>query len=46
VAELLLERVRAEFEPVTELDARQSIRVDTTGSPEGAVRAVLEALRI
>jgi aminoglycoside phosphotransferase family enzyme/predicted kinase len=39
--ESLLERVRAEFEPVTELDAGEHLRVDTTGSPDGAVRALL-----
>jgi hypothetical protein len=42
--EALLERVRAEFEPVTELGAGEHVRVDTTGSPEAAVRAALEAL--
>ena len=43
--EPLLDRVRAEFESGTELDAGEH-RVDTTGSPEAAVRAVLGALRI
>jgi hypothetical protein len=38
--------VRAEFESVTELDAGEHLRVDTTGSPEAAVRAVLGAIRI
>jgi aminoglycoside phosphotransferase family enzyme/predicted kinase len=42
--EALLERVRAEFEPVTELGASEHVRVDTTGSPEAAVRAVLTCL--
>ena len=36
--------MRAEFEPVTELDAGEHVRVDTTGPPEAAVRAVLGAL--
>jgi predicted kinase len=44
--ELLLARVRAEFEPVTEFDAGEHVRVDTTGPPEAAVRAALEALRV
>jgi len=44
--ENLLDRVRAEFEPVTELGASQHIRVDTTGSTETAVHAVLGTLRI
>ena len=44
--EPLLDRVRAEFESVTELAAGEHLRVDTTGSPEAAVRAVLGALRI
>ena len=43
--EALLERVRAEFEPVTELGAGEHVRVDTTGPPEAAVRAAREALR-
>jgi hypothetical protein len=42
--ESLLARVRAEFEPVTELEAVEHIRVDTTGPPDAATRAVLEAL--
>ena len=41
--EALLERVRAEFEPVTELGAGEHVRVDTTGPPEAAVRTVLTA---
>ena len=44
--EALLERVRAEFEPVTELGAGEHVRVDTTGPPEAAVRAALEALPV
>jgi uncharacterized protein len=43
--EALLERVRAEFEPVTELGAGEHVRVDTTGPPEVAVRVAREALR-
>jgi uncharacterized protein len=43
--EPLLDRVRAEFEPVTELDAGEHLPVDTTGSPEAAVRAVMGAFR-
>jgi aminoglycoside phosphotransferase family enzyme/predicted kinase len=42
--ESLLERVRAEFEPVTELDPGEHIRADTTGPRDAAVRAVLAAL--
>ena len=42
--ESLLERVRAEFEPVTELAAGEHIRVDTTGPPEAAVRTLLGVL--
>jgi aminoglycoside phosphotransferase family enzyme/predicted kinase len=42
--EALLERVRADFEPVTELGASEHVRVDTTGPPEATVRAALEAL--
>ena len=42
--EALLERVRAEFEPVTELDAGEHVRVDTSGPPERAVRVVMTAL--
>jgi hypothetical protein len=42
--ESLLERVRAEFEPVTELGPGEHVRVDTAGPPEAAVRAALEAL--
>jgi predicted kinase len=44
--EALLDRVCAEFEPVTELDAGEHLRVDTTGPPEAAVRAVLDALPV
>jgi aminoglycoside phosphotransferase family enzyme/predicted kinase len=44
--EALLERVRAEFEPVTELGAGEYVRVDTTGPPESSARAVLEAIRV
>ena len=44
--EALLDRVRAEFEPVTELGAGEHVRVDTTGPPEAAVRAVLGALPV
>ena len=43
--EALLERMRAEFEPVTELGGGEHIRVDTTAPPEAAVRAVLGSLR-
>jgi aminoglycoside phosphotransferase family enzyme/predicted kinase len=42
--ESLLERVRAEFEPVTDLGPGEHVRVDTAGPPEAAVRAALEAL--
>jgi aminoglycoside phosphotransferase family enzyme/predicted kinase len=42
--ESLLARVRAEFEPITELDAVEHVQVDTTGPPEAAARAALEAL--
>ena len=41
--EALLDRVRAEFEPVTELDVGEHVRVDTTGPPEVAVRTLLTA---
>ena len=41
----LLERVRAEFEPVTELGAGEHVRVDTSGPSEAAVAAVLASLR-
>jgi aminoglycoside phosphotransferase family enzyme/predicted kinase len=40
----LLERVRAEFDPVTELAADQHVRIDTSGPPGSAVRAVLAAI--
>jgi aminoglycoside phosphotransferase family enzyme/predicted kinase len=40
----LLERVRAEFEPVTELGAGEHVCVDTTRSHAAAVRAVLATL--
>ena len=42
--ESLLERVRAEFEPVTELGPGEHARVSTTGPPDAAVRAVRAAL--
>ena len=42
--ESLLDRVRAEFEPVTELGVGEHVRVDTTGPPEAAVHAVLGSL--
>jgi predicted kinase len=42
--ESLLERVRAEFDPVTELDAVEHVRVDTAGPPAAAVRAVQAVL--
>jgi uncharacterized protein len=42
--EALLERVRAEFEPVTELGAGEHVRVDTTEPPEATVRTALQAL--
>jgi predicted kinase len=42
--ESLLERVRAEFEPVTELDPGEHVRASTTGPPDVAVRAVLAHL--
>jgi aminoglycoside phosphotransferase family enzyme/predicted kinase len=42
--ESLLGRVRAEFEPVTELEAAEHIRVDTTGPPEVAARVVLKIM--
>ena len=41
--EALLERVRAEFEPVTELGVGEHVRVDTAGPPEVAVRTLLTA---
>jgi aminoglycoside phosphotransferase family enzyme/predicted kinase len=41
----LLERIRAEFEPVTELAADEHVRIDTSGPPEAAVRTVLAASR-
>jgi hypothetical protein len=40
----LLDRVRAEFEPVTELGIGEHVRVDTTGPPEAAVHAALGGL--
>jgi predicted kinase len=40
----LLDRIRAEFEPVTELGVGEHVRVDTTGPPGVAARAVLAAL--
>jgi predicted kinase len=40
----LLARVRAEFEPVTELEPGEHVRVDTTGPPEAGARAALRAL--
>jgi hypothetical protein len=43
--EALLERVRAGFEPVTELGAGEHLRVDTTGPPESAVFAVVPRVR-
>jgi predicted kinase len=42
--EALLERVRAEFQPVTELGTDEHVRVDTSGAPETAVRTLLTAL--
>jgi predicted kinase len=42
--EALLDRIRAEFEPVTELGAGEHVRVDTSGPPGVAARAVLAAL--
>jgi predicted kinase len=41
--EALLDRVRAEFEPVTELSGGEHVRVDTTGPPDATVRAAREA---
>jgi aminoglycoside phosphotransferase family enzyme/predicted kinase len=41
----LLERIRAEFEPVTELSADEHLRVDTSGTSEAAARVALAALR-
>jgi predicted kinase len=43
--EPLLERIRAEFEPVTELGADEHLRVDTSGPSEAAVRVALTVLR-
>jgi hypothetical protein len=40
----LLDRIRAEFEPVTELGVCEHVRIDTSGPPESAVRAVLAGL--
>ena len=42
--EALLDRVRREFEPVTELDAGQHVRAETTGAPDAAVKTVLARL--
>jgi hypothetical protein len=42
--EALLDRVRTEFEPVTELGGGEHVRVDTTGQPNATVRVALEAL--
>jgi uncharacterized protein len=42
--EALLDRVRAEFEAVTELDVGEYVRVNTTGSPEAALRTTLTSL--
>jgi aminoglycoside phosphotransferase family enzyme/predicted kinase len=39
--EALLERLRAEFEPVTELAAGEHVRIDASGPPEAAVRTLL-----
>ena len=41
--EALLERIRAEFEPVIELGAGEHLRIDTTGPPEASVRILLTA---
>jgi uncharacterized protein len=41
----LLERIRAEFEPVAELGVREHVRIDTSGAPEAAVTAVLTCLQ-
>lgn len=41
--EALLDRVRAEFEPVTELGAGEHVPVDTTGPPEAALRKALQS---
>jgi aminoglycoside phosphotransferase family enzyme/predicted kinase len=40
----LLDRVRAEWEPVVELAAGEHVRVDTTGPADVAVRAIMSAL--
>jgi aminoglycoside phosphotransferase family enzyme/predicted kinase len=42
--EALLEPIRAEFEPVTELDAGEHVRIDTSGPSEATVRLALAAL--
>jgi len=42
--ESLLERVRAEFEPVTELEPGEHVRVSTTGTPEAAIQTVRAVL--
>jgi aminoglycoside phosphotransferase family enzyme/predicted kinase len=42
--ESLLERVRAEFEPVTELDRDEHVRASTARPPAASVRAVLDFL--
>ena len=42
--ESLLERVQAEFEPVTELDRGEHVRASTAGPPAASVRAVLDFL--
>jgi hypothetical protein len=42
--EALLDRVRSEFEPVTELSVGEHVRIDTTGPRDAAIRTVLDAL--
>jgi aminoglycoside phosphotransferase family enzyme/predicted kinase len=42
--EALLEQVRAAFEPVTELDPEEHVRVDTAGPAAAAARLALAAL--
>jgi hypothetical protein len=42
--EALLDRVRAEFEPVTELGIGEHVRVDTAGPPAEALGTALEGL--
>src|SRR5262245_60599486 len=44
--ESLLERVRSEFKPVTELGPEEYVRIDTTGPADAALRAALDVLPV